>query len=247
MSLDSALRPPLSWADNSRTLWADINRAPVRNTRKSLRLGTCCPGSSRSRFALCTMLLVADPTRRSTFVNNDVEHRHFRSRFKIGRGIENLRDQQFLSAGAIQKRVCRIVLVALKIHLGNQPILLPGNLEMDVCWPHKVRPSRVSCRLYGCEAITSFFIRVVDRRTIKVRVEWGGIRVTRMRIAPLRIGLPHFHLCLANRLARKIQHLPDHIEDLPPGATGTTGHPRQIGGFRHFRKRIKRPEYLAGR
>src|SRR5580692_688267 len=121
--------------------------------------------------------------------------------------------------------------IVFKIHLRYDFVLSTAHLEVDMCRPHPVGSSRIGCR--NClESILAFRVRGQDGRALKIRVEWGRIGIAGMRVAPVSIGLPHFDLCGANGLARKVQHPADDVEHLPFRTTGSTGYSRQIGGLR---------------
>src|SRR5579883_1573644 len=79
----------------------------------------------------------------SAFVEHDIEHHHFRSGFEILCWINDFCNQQLLSSCAVQKRICRIILIALEIHLRDKSVLFSRYLEMYVCWPHEVGASRI--------------------------------------------------------------------------------------------------------
>jgi hypothetical protein len=86
-----------------------------------------------------------------------------------------------------------------------------------------------------------------DGCSLKVRIEWCRIGVAGMRITPVSIGLPDFDPCGANRLSRKVQHPPHHIEYLALCSTRPSGKSRQIRVLTQFAERIEGSEYLTGR
>src|SRR6266478_3610399 len=93
-------------------------------------------------------------------------------------------------------------------------VLSTAHLEVDVCRPHPVGSSRIGCRFNCLESIPAFRVRGQDGGALKVRVEWRRIGIAGMRVPPVSIGLPHFDLCVANGLSRKVEHPAHDVEHL---------------------------------
>ncbi len=129
--------------------------------------------------------------------------------------------------------------IALEIHLRHQSILPSADLKMDMCRPHQIRSGRIGCRLDRLVSIPPLRVGDEHRGPVEIRVERSRIRVARMRVAPIRIGLPHLDRRVANWLPSEVQDAPHDVEHLSGRATGATGHARQIGGSRELPERIE--------
>src|SRR5205085_7180425 len=69
----------------------------------------------------------------SAFVEHNIKYHQFRSSLEIRSSIEGICNKQLLCAGTVQKRICRIVRITVKIHLRHETVIFSGHLEMDVC------------------------------------------------------------------------------------------------------------------
>src|SRR5439155_7139983 len=138
-----------------------------------------------------------------------------------------------------------VVRVTLEINLRNQFVVTPYNFEVYVRRPHACWTRGIRRWLYRLEPIAAFSVGCDDTKTLKIRIEGRRIGVVWMRVAPSRIGLPDFDLCVANRLSCGI-HDPAHkIENLSLRAPCAVPHPCQVATLiRHFHDRVKRAQDL---
>ena len=67
-----------------------------------------------------------------------------------------------------------------------------------------------------------------------------------VRISSIRVGLPYFNFCVANRLSLQIEHLPYNIEDEARCASRSARHLCQSGILTKRFQRIKRASIWSG-
>ena len=127
-----------------------------------------------------------------------------------------------------------------EVHLRDQSVLPTGDLIVNVGGTHQIRPRRIGGGLDRLESIPA--LRVGGQRggPFKIRIERRRVRVARMCIASMGIGLPDLDLGIMNRIAGNTQHAAHDVEDLAFRATRSTRNPCEIAGRRQGLERVER-------
>src|SRR6266446_2657298 len=113
-------------------------------------------------------------------------------------------------------------------------------------WPHPVGSSRIRPWLDRLEAITALGIGVLNGEALKVGIEGRRVRVTRVGVAPMGIGLPQLDPRAIDWLPVNVHNSAHRIDDLAGGAAWFARSRSQIGGLLHRAEDgIKRSENFA--
>src|SRR5262245_10102020 len=105
---------------------------------------------------------------------------------------------------------------------------------------------RIRTGLDRLKAVAALGIAVLDSEALEVGIEWRGVRITRVGVAPVSVGLPKLDPRPFQRLPLDVHDSPHDIDHLARGAAWLTRHGSQIGGFLHRSENwIERPEDFA--
>src|SRR5882724_8680044 len=95
-------------------------------------------------------------------------------------------------------------------YLRDHTVDLPCHLEVEMGRSHPVGSSRIRPGLDRLKPITALGIGVLNGEALEVGIKGCRIRVTRVSVAPVRIGLPQLN-------PRRFDWLPLHVHDPPHG------------------------------
>src|SRR5882762_7061297 len=182
-------------------------------------------------------------------IKDDVPHRCERVRFESLGGWPQANYQALLSrARALQEGILVVQGLPGEIHLRDQTVALARNVEMNMRGPHPgVGASRIRSRLDGLDPVAPFRIGGYDREALEIGIQRRRIMVTRVRVAPVGIGLPDFHAGALDRLAIGVYDPPRQMDHLSRRASRPARDARQICALmRRFDDRIERPQDLIG-
>jgi hypothetical protein len=91
-------------------------------------------------------------------------------------------DQQVRTQRGLEQPVAGIEQFAGKIHLGNKPLELAMNLEVNMGWAHPARTRGIGARFDGFDPIDAIVIRSNVNAPDEIRVEWRRVGVVVVRV-----------------------------------------------------------------
>src|SRR6266852_1895862 len=97
--------------------------------------------------------------------------------------------------------------------------------------PHPVGSSRIGSWLDRLEPIPALGIGVLNGEALEVGIERRWVRVTRMGVAPVGVGLPKLNSRPFQWLPLDVHDTPHDIDHLARGASCLTRQGSQIGGL----------------
>src|SRR5258708_4341757 len=186
-------------------------------------------------------------TAASALVKDDVPHRYERVGFESLCGRFQGNYQALLAlARALQEGVFVVQGLAREIHLRHQTVALARDIEMNMRGPHPaVGASRIRTRLDGLDPVAPLSIGGQDREALEIGIQRRWIVVTRVRVAPVGIGLPNLHAGALDRLPLGVDDPPHQMDHLSRCASRLARNRRQIRALmQRFDDGIKRPQDL---